>query len=177
MDKKIAILEHFFENPLGEFHIRELARLTKQNHMTVRSYLNTFVKEGLLHKKKSKLYPTYSANQANKKFINLKIYYNLEMIRESKLIEELEKEYDFPTIIIFGSYATATNTKESDIDIFILSDIPTEFNSEPYEKKLKRKISIHKFTEKEFQTMKTKNSELLNNICNGITLAGKLEVV
>ena len=56
MDKELAILEHFFENPTGEFHIREIARLTKLNHMTARAYLNHFVKEGLLSKKKSKIY-------------------------------------------------------------------------------------------------------------------------
>ena len=66
------------------------------------------------------------------------------MIRESKLIEELEKEYDFPTIIIFGSYATATNTKESDIDIFI------DINAKEKEYSIEVKKIIEKFYESKF---------------------------
>lgn len=177
MDKKLAILEYFFEDPTGEFHIREIARLTKLNHMTARAYLNDFVKEGLLNKKKSKIYTAYAADTKNKKFLNLKLYHNLEKLRESGIIEGLEEMYDYPVIILFGSYAAATNTKGSDIDLFILTDIQKDCNVEKYERVLKRKISLHKFTEKEFKNMKIKNPELINNIINGINLSGKLEVV
>lgn len=177
MDKKLAILKNFFEDPIGDFYIREIARLTKLNHMTARSHLNRLVKEGLLKKKKFKLYPAYSANISNKQFLNLKLYYNLEEIRRSEIIEELEKLYDYPAIVLFGSYSYATNTKDSDIDLFILTNILTEFKIEKYEKSLKRKISLHKFSEKEFQNMKLKNPEFINNICNGIVLSGKLGVL
>ena len=177
MEKELAILEYFFEDPLGEYHIREIARIAKINHMTARAYLNKFVKENLLIKKETKLYTSYSANTTNKKFVNLKLYYNLEKLRESKIIEELEKTYDYPTIVLFGSYSTATNTRNSDVDLLIITNIQKEFNTEKHEKILKRKISMHKITEKEFQKMKTKNPELINNICNGITLSGRLEVI
>ena len=177
MYKELSILRNFFEDPTREFHIREIARLAKLNHMTVRSYLNKFVKEGLLIKKKSGLYATYSANFSNKKFINLKLYYNIEKLRQSKIIEELEKTYDYPVIILFGSYAGATNTKDSDIDLCVITNIKKEFKLEKYQNILNRIVSLHKFNEKEFKNMKTKNPELLNNICNGIKLSGKLEVV
>lgn len=176
MYKELVILKYFFEDPTGEFHIRELGRLTKLNHMTVRAYLNKFVKQDLISRKKSKLYISYSANISNKKFLNLKLYYNLEKLRESKIIEDLESTYDYPVVVLFGSYATTTNTKDSDIDLFILTDIQKYFSLEKYEKVLNRKVSIHKFTEKEFQNIKIKNPELLNNIINGIGLSGKLEV-
>ena len=177
MDKELSILKYFFDDPTGEYHIREIGRLAKINHMTARKYMNKFVKCGLLNKKKTKLYETYIANTKDEKFLNKKRYYNIEMIRESGIIEEIENFYDYPTIILFGSYATATNTKDSDIDIFILTDIQKEFNTEKYKKILKREISIHKFAEKEFNNMKIKNKELINNIINGITLRGKLEVL
>lgn len=177
MDKKLDILGHFFENPIGEFHIREIARLEKLNPMTARNYLNKFVKEGFLNKKESKIYNAYSANLTNKKFINLKLYYNLEKLRESKIIEDLENAYDYPVIILFGSYRTATNTITSDIDLFILTNIQKDFYTEKYKKILKHNVSLHKFTGKEFQMIKIKNQELVNNICNGITLSGKLEVI
>jgi len=177
MEKALSILSPFLEDPLREFHIRELAKILKKNHMTIRAYLNTFVKEGFLLKKKSKLYDAYQANTTSKRLRNLKLYYNLEMLRKSKLIEDIELVYDYPTIVLFGSYATATNVKESDIDICIITNISKEFNIEKYRSLLKRNISIHKFAEKEFSAMKRKNPELINSICNGIVLSGKLEVV
>lgn len=177
MYKELSILKWFFENPTGEYHIREIARLAKSNHMTVRKYLNNFVKEELLIRKQSKLYIGYSANFKDKKFLNLKIYYNLESLRKSEIIESLKEFYDYPAIILFGSYANATNTKESDIDLCIISNIKKEFKLEKYENILNRKISLHLFGEQEFKNMKNKNPELLNNICNGIKLSGKLEVV
>ena len=61
--------------------------------------------------------------------------------------------------------------------MFILTNIEKNFKLEKYEKILKRKVSLHKFTEKEFQNMKLKNPELINNIINGIKLSGKLEII
>src|SRR3989338_6451064 len=105
MDKKIAILAPFFEDPAKEFNIREIARLTRLNHMTARKYLNQFVKESLLSKKEYSLYVGYSANVMGKNFHNLKLYYNLEKLRKSRLIEDLEVFYEYPVIVLFGSYA------------------------------------------------------------------------
>ena len=71
MDKKLAILQYFFEDPAREFHIREIARLTRINHMTARTYLNRLQQESYLVKKEAKLYTAYSASQ-NKQFMNIK---------------------------------------------------------------------------------------------------------
>ncbi len=177
MYKELSILELFFEDPLGNFHIREIARITKLNHMTIRKYLNQFVIEGFLKKNKTKLYDTYSGNHQHKKFLHLKLYYNLELLRKSNIIEALNNFYDYPTIVLFGSYASATNMKNSDIDICVITNIKKEFTTEVYKKILNRKVSLHLFGESEFKNMKNKNKELLNNICNGIKLSGKLEVV
>jgi len=176
MDKKIAILTPVFDDPAKEFNIREIARLTRLNHMTARKYLNQLVKEGLLSKKEYSLYVGYSANVMEKSFHNLKLYYNLEKLRKSRLIEDLEVFYEYPVIVLFGSYAQALDTKESDLDLFVLAAKKREFSSKKYEKFIHRAISLHLFSEKEFPELKMKNPELVNNICNGIALSGKLEV-
>ncbi len=177
MYKELSTLAVFFDDPQGEYQIREVARITKLSPMTVRAYLNKFAKGGLLIKKETKLFPAFIANTSNQEFRNLKLYYNLERLRVSKVIADLEQSYDYPTIVLFGSYASATNTKESDIDLCVITNIPKDFNINKYTTLLKRAVSIHKFSEKEFKNMKTKNPELVNNICNGIKLSGKLEVV
>jgi len=176
METKLTILKSFFENPNKEFHIREISRIIKVNHTTVRQYLNKLVKEGHLSLSKSKLYLAYKLN-ISKKTLNLKLYYNLEKIRKLGLIEDLEKYYDYPVIVLFGSYAQARDDSTSDIDLCIITDIDKDFDLRKYEKFFNREISLHKFSKKQFNNLKKSNPHLINNICNGIILSGTIEII
>lgn len=74
-------------------------------------------------------------------------------------------------MILFGSYAKGEDTKESDIDIAIITgqkDCP-EF--EAYEGHLKRKISLHLI-----ENMKNEKREFINSLANCIVLYGYFEV-
>ncbi len=174
--KELEILKPFFENPEKAFQIRELSRLIKINHTTVRQHVNRLVGEGYLIIKKEGIYKTYSSN-LSKKYLNLKLFYNLESIRKSKIIEFLEKEFDFPSIILFGSYSKAQNSVSSDIDLCIISEINKELNLKKYEELLNRKIQLHLINKKTINIVKSKNPHLLNSICNGIVLSGELEII
>ncbi len=176
MEKKLTILKPFFEDPTRRFSIRELSRILKINHTTVRQYLNKLVKDGFLSQKKEGLYSFYRL-VLSKKTLNLKLYYNLEKIRDSNLIEDLEKTYDLPIIVLFGSYASAMDDKNSDVDICLISSIEKEFSVERYTKNLNREISIHKFNRDSWEKTKKLNPNLINNICNGIVLSGELKVL
>ena len=176
MEVKLTILKPFFEDPNRKFSIRELSRILKINHTTVRQYLNNLVKEELLFSKKEGVYSFYTL-VLSKKALNLKLYYNLEKIRNSELIEDLEKAYDLPVIVLFGSYASARDDASSDIDLCLISNIEKEFPIEKYEKSLNRKISLHKFSKDLWNKAKKLNPNLVNNICNGIVLSGELEAL
>ena len=176
MEIKLTTLKQFFEEPTRKFSIRELSRILKINHTTVRQYLNKLVKEGFLSVKKEGVYSFYHL-VLTKKTLNLKLYYNLEKIRESNIIQDLEKAFNLPVIILFGSYASAMDDKTSDIDICLISNIEKGFSTEEYEKKLNRKISLHKFSKKGWEKTKKNNPNLINNICGGIVLSGELEAL
>ncbi|MFH1212074.1 MAG: ArsR family transcriptional regulator [Candidatus Woesearchaeota archaeon] len=176
MERKITIMKPFFEEPARKFSIRELSRILKINHTTVRQHLNGLVKEGFLSSKNEGVYSFYQL-VLNKKTLNLKLYYNLEKLRISNIAEDLEKMYDLPIIVLFGSYAFAIDDLVSDIDICLITDINKEFPAEKYQKILNRKVSIHKFSKKSWEKSKKSNPHLVNNICNGITLSGEIEVL
>lgn len=176
METKLAILGRFFEDPNKKFGIRELSRILHINHTTVRQYLTKFVEQGLLTVKKDGVY-AYFRLVFSRTTRNLKLYYNLEKIRESGILEDLEKKYDLPVIVLFGSYATASDDRTSDVDICLLSNIEKEFNAKKYEVKLHRRISLHKFSNATWKNMKLTNPHLINSICNGIVLSGELEVL
>lgn len=176
METKLTILKPFFENPNKEFHIRELSRLLKINHTTVRQHLNKLVKEKYLNLERSKLYHSYKLNKSDKT-LNLKLFYNLENLRVYNILKDLENFYEFPTIVLFGSYAKATDDETSDIDIAIFSNINKEFDTSKYKKTINREINIHLFSDKFLKEIKKSSPELINNIYNGIVLSGKLEIL
>lgn len=176
METKLTTLKPFFEDPNRTFGIRELSRILKINHTSVRQHLNQLAREGHLSKKKERLYFDYRLI-LSKKTSNLKLFYNLEKLRKSALIERLEKFYDLPVIVLFGSYAAATDDKSSDVDLCLVSEVEKEFPVKKYEKEINRKISLHKFNKASWDRAKKMNPNLVNNICNGIVLSGVLEVL
>lgn len=178
MEVKIdsRILKVFFEEPGKGYLIREVARLSGVNHTTVSHYLKYLVKEGILTQEKGDIYGRYRV-AVSRKYLNLKLYYNLEKLRISGLVEDLEQFYDFPAIVLFGSYLFGNDDSKSDVDICVITDIQKEFNVKKYEKHIHRKISLHVFSKKKWEEMKVKNKELVNNICKGFILSGELEVL
>jgi len=172
----MTILKPFFEEPNRKFSIRELSRILKVNHTTVRQHLNNLAKDRFLFSKKEGVY-TFFRLINSRKITYLKLYYNLEKLRDSGLLEELERFFDLPIIVVFGSFASATDDMTSDIDLCIITNVNKDFSFEKYGKKLNRKISIHKFTKAQWVKAKTSRPALINNICNGIVLSGELEVV
>src|SRR3989338_3751352 len=131
MERILNMLKPFFEDPNRKFSIRELSRILKVNHTTVRQYLLELAKEDFLSAKQEGVYSFYKFIPS-KKSLNLKRYYNLEKIRKSCLINDLEKSYDLPTITLFGSYASAMDDMASDVDICLISNIEKEFPLEKY---------------------------------------------
>jgi len=176
MSIELRILSVFFEDPERGFQIREIARMLKINHTTIRQYLNRLVKGRYLKLEERGVYPAYYSD-TNRKYTNLKVFYNLEKIRKSGIVEFLEKGYSYPVIVLFGSYAVGMDSKNSDVDIFVLSEINKEISLEDFEKSLGRKINLQVFDKKGFTRLKEKNKGMANNLIKGVVLSGELEII
>jgi predicted nucleotidyltransferase len=175
MEVILTTLKPILEDTKSIFGIRELARLTKINHTTVRKRLIEYEKEGYIEKKSLKNISGYSAS-GSEKFKLLKKYYNLEKIRQSSLIDFLNKKYDYPTIVIFGSYALGEDILTSDIDICIISNVDKQTDLNKYSKFLNKKIQLHLFTKEKWNKLISKKHEIVESIINGNVLSGYLEV-
>ena len=100
------------------------------------------------------------------------------MIEDSKLLDYLEHEFNYPkAIILFGSFAKAENISTSDIDLLIVSSEKKKVDFSKFEKKLRYKIQLFVHSQKEIERFKKENKELINSWINGITLYGFFEVV
>jgi len=172
MFKELNIIRIFFEEPNREFNVREVARILKIAPATASSQLKELAREKLLKEKKERNLIIYKANLDEEKYEDLKVYYNIKKIKDSGLIEELNKFYVKPTIVLFGSASFGLDTEDSDIDLVILSEKTEEFSKkEKYEKIIKRRLQL--FIIKNIKDLK--NEHLINNVLNGIVIQGELK--
>lgn len=110
-------------------------------------------------------------NRDNYKIMQLKRVDNLKQVYESGLNDFLEKEFADAAIILFGSYSRGEDTEGSDIDIAIVGRKDKMIDTKMYEKCLERKININVY-----DTFKNIHKHLKENLCNGIILAGGVEL-
>ena len=172
MFKELNIMKLFFESPTREFNVREIARILKISPATASKELKMLEKKGLLKSKTQKTFNFYKADMENDSYRDLKMYYNIRKIKDSGMIESLNKFYLKPTIVMFGSCVYGTDTETSDFDILIISEKTAEFKeSKTFEKRLNRSIQI--FAVNDIKQMK--NGHLINNILNGITIQGLIK--
>src|SRR3989338_5239298 len=157
------IMGVFYENPNKKFSVRQIVKLTNIPRSTAHKYLVELKKFGLVTKE--------NISSENLFFKVKKINYYTERIVNSGLINELIKNFNPSCIILFGSIRKGDSTKESDIYIFVHSNIKKDINLKLYEKKLKHKIQL--FVENNINNLQP---NLFNNVANGIKIYGSFKI-
>lgn len=169
------VLEVFFNDPKpqGEgFSLSEISRQSDLAHTSVKNHLQALEENGLIiTSEKSageRTYPVYSANWESEKFRHYKLIDTLYRIRESGLLETLQKKTTPDCIILFGSAARGEDLRDSDVDLYLQCG-EKSLDLSTYEDSLKRNIQLH------FQPdFNSYPPALRNNIVNGIVLYGYL---
>ncbi len=163
MGQKNKLLEVFYEYPGKEFTVRKLSSLSKLSRSTVHKYLSELKKQGLV------THGNLSADSLS--FRIRKINHFTEKLADSGLIETLAENYNPLCIILFGSIRKGDSTKESDIDLFLESQINKKPDISKFESKLGHKIEL--FIEPDINKLPI---HLFNNIINGIKLYGAFKI-
>lgn len=161
-------LKPFFEDCYREIAVREYARETKMSAPTASKLLKNFEKEGLLKAREERRHLLFKTNRESTIMKDLSRIYWKEKF--AKLIEHLNKKFYSPTMILFGSLAKLEVTKNSDIDIVLLTKIKKEINLKDFEKKLGRKIQLLNYEE-----IDKINKDFRLNILNGYILKGSIK--
>jgi len=159
------ILTYFFTNQEGNFYVRELARILKEDPSNLAKELIRLEKEGIFEseiKGKTKYY------RLNKKY---PLYKQLKEIIfkttgvEGGIKNELKKIKNIKEAFLFGSFAKGDYDSQSDIDLLIIGDPDPEKLSETIsklEEKFSREINYIVMGEKEFQRKKNKEPFLID---------------
>ncbi|MFH1511367.1 MAG: nucleotidyltransferase domain-containing protein [Candidatus Woesearchaeota archaeon] len=167
---QLQIARQFFENPTKSFQIRGLAKTLRIPKTTVSYQLRHLLLQGIIIKEKKGVFPSYRANDTAEAYRFCKRQDFLKRLMESKLLDYLEQKATQKCIFLFGSFAKAEYSKESDIDLFVQAR-DTQLDLRQYERLLGHKINI--LFEPEVRKLST---ELLNNIVNGTKLQGFLKL-
>ncbi|PIN88754.1 hypothetical protein COU61_03600 [Candidatus Pacearchaeota archaeon CG10_big_fil_rev_8_21_14_0_10_35_13] len=176
--KKKELMEYFYDDPIREYHIRELAKITDKSPTTISKMLKILVNKGILLQEEKLNHILFRANTDNKHYKISKLAYNLQRLEDSGVISYLENYYETPeAIVLFGSWSRADDVKESDIDILVVSAEKKLAELKAYEKKLSREVQLFVHTKNEMKKLVKTNKELLNSWANGIVLRGFLEVL
>jgi predicted nucleotidyltransferase len=157
--------------------LSDLAKLASVRKSNIGAILKELENIGFIEISKLANLWRIKANQQSWVYIRSKIVYNLNFAYQSGLVDFLIDYFKNPkSIVLFGSFRKGEDMSNSDIDVAIETEEAKEYEIiglsglADFEKRIGRKIQIHLFN------MKNADSNVLNNILNGIVLWGFLEV-
>ena len=171
-DIKVKIKEYFLLNPTMKLWVRQIERDLKIPLPSINRYTKELEQEKILKSTEAPGITLYSADRTSPAFLLEKSLYNLRCLSSSGLVEFLVQELSNPTIVLFGSYARGEDVETSDVDLYLESVKKDVSSLAKFEKKLQRRIQLFKYK----SISQIENKELANNIINGITLNGFIEV-
>lgn len=132
-NKNTKIIRTILEDPEKELQVRKVAKEIKTSAASVSITLSKLKKLGLIKRKKIDI--------SNPKVRALKILFNIEII--SNEITHIKKSVPAKGIGIYGSWANGTNTKESDLDIWIKTEKqPAAMEIAELRAKLRKKLKV-----------------------------------
>ena len=171
------VLYWFFSYPYREITLSDLAEQLKISKTTANRVVVRLVKEQFLILKKFGRLWQISCNPKHHYNFSKKVAYNLTMIYESGILEQIHALYpNFKATILFGSYRKGDDIETSDIDLAV----------EVYDHKDLKIIELGVFPQLGYRKNVVVNLHvfsrhkidinLFTNIVNGIVLEGLLEV-
>ena len=171
MSINIDTLKIFFEEPSREFNVREISRILKISPATASKELKELARRNFLKERKERIFILYKANLESDDYKDLKLYYNVRKLRESGLIDALNRFYLKPAIILFGSAVHGLDTETSDFDLLVISEKTKEFpDTKKFEEKINRRLQL--LVVRDLKDLK--NQYLISNVLNGMTMQGNI---
>lgn len=130
-DNKLRIISLYISNYTAQYHVREMAKLTRKSHVTLLLHLKELEKDRVLVTKmegKNKVHSLNLDNIITKSYLILAetvkaILYLEDVFLVKKITTEIFNLKLYGTFVLFGSYAKKTFKEDSDIDIFYIGEI------------------------------------------------------
>lgn len=163
------ILRIFLNDPLEEFGLRELSRLTNISPASVKKHLQTLQSENLIKQITRKSQPLYIASRDSQIFKTTQKLQTIHDLEKTRTLEYIEETLSPKAIVLYGSHNKGDAIKSSDIDLLLIGqEKPLNLK----EKEIQLNKSLHIIFAKSLDKIP---KELKQNIINGTVLRGYLE--
>lgn len=116
-----VVLEYFLEKPNTKTYVKKLSRTLKISPRTAETYLKLYRKHNIVSKEVIGNTHVYMLNNDDYLVRELKKFYILSKIKETKTVEKLKEDVDVISIAIYGSSSSGNYSESSDIDILIIT--------------------------------------------------------
>ena len=172
----LKALQFFIENPYEEVYLREFAKRLNISPNTAQRFLNLFLKEGIINEHRRANLRYFKSNLESLVFKYIKKTYSVKKLTDCSLIEHLKKN-NFYQVALFGSLAKGMDDKKSDIDIVCIGN-NKNVDVREFEKKLKKEINLHIFTQAEWKRQAKENKAFYQDVIStGINLIGEMPII
>lgn len=173
----LKIIHWFFDYPLKEMSLNDLAATLGIAKTTARKSVFSLVKLGFLKQESLGKVWRIFCDQQHPYNVYLKVPYHLELLYLSGVVQEVVRKISGArSVILFGSYRKGDDTEKSDIDLAVevVNSVPLKIQPLTKLKRLGYRkdvdVNLHVFSRKHIDL------NLFTNIANGIVLYGLLEV-
>ncbi len=154
---ELRILEEFLKDYGTRLTGSQIARKKELNQKTVSNKLKNWEKQGYLKSKtqgRNKLYYLNLEDKEKLKHFLTMIEHQrtMEFYNKNPMVKEIVSQIQGDIVVIFGSYAKGKQTKESDLDMFIVGEYNKKRIRELSER-MQTEINVKQYTRKKFEEM------------------------
>ena len=174
----MKVLSYFYRDPYTGFYLREIARDLDMSPMTVKRAIEQLENDDIVVRYNEKNLTLFKLNLEYIPARYLKISYNISVLIESGLIDDLLRtDQRIFSIILYGSLSRGTDGPDSDIDILIIT--PSKNRVKLDDTVIEgRKISIQQMTPTKWKNQSVENRAFyLEILKDGISLYGDVPVM
>ena len=163
-----AVLEVLGADPNTSLHVRKVAEKAKVSTGSASTTLRALESSGLLTVEEKGNMKFYRINLTDPRARQLKVLFNVYRLKP--LADRLKNETD--RVILFGSAADGTDSIESDVDIFILTQDETVVKEilRKFQREYDRPLSPIIMSANNYARLRRRDTSLYQNIARGRVL-------
>jgi predicted nucleotidyltransferase len=163
-----TVFELFLSDPIGQYYEREVVRTTKVSKGSANKILRLLAGLGFLTRERRGRTVLYRLNHREAVVRQFKIMVTVFALK--KLTDHIRQECR--RIVLFGSCAQGTDTKDSDLDLFVLTSSKNSVMRKvrDFNRTSDRKIAPILVDANEFTKLRREDKPLYDNVQRGIVL-------
>lgn len=164
----MTVFELFLSDPMQEYHEREVVRRTNVSRGSANKILRLLATLGFLTRQTRGRMVLYRLNHREALVKQFKILSNVYLLKG--LTDQMKNESR--RIVLFGSCAEGTDTRESDIDLFLLTSTKNTVRRRirDFNRASERNVAPVVIDTNELARLKEDDKPLYDNIRRGIVL-------